>query len=181
MSHEIVKGIKITEGKVMIKSDSNNVYPKIFKWWECKPLSDILNKEGLTACEIAIMKDYEEGTFQGTENKYTRALKSLRYIYAEEYNKFNWRNSNDSEEHKEIDELRKTQEFKDLLFKALNTKTSDKFIIKVNYGGIDLFLRKETKKRYFYGTEAQAKQFRFKEEAESKLKSLGRQGEIIKL
>ena len=139
MSHEIVKNIKIKENKVFIKSDSNNVFPKDYKYWECTPLSNLLKEKGLEEVQIAILKDYEGGTFQGNSNKYTRALKVLRYVFGEEYKRFNWRNHNakwGTKEREEEENLRKSKEFEELLNKCLKYKFSqNKFIItKDNYG-----------------------------------------------
>ena len=118
MSYEIVKAIKINKLKqeVWIKSDSNNVSPKSFNWWNCVSLSKMLKEEGLKEVEIAILKDYEEGTFQGVKNKYYKAIERLIYLFSEEYKPFKWGWKADN------DDLRNSQGFKNLLWKAYTTK-----------------------------------------------------------
>ena len=117
------------------------------------------------------MKAYESGEFQGGNNKYTKALKVLYCVFAEEYKKFSWRNHNfpsGSEEVKKDRELRESQEFRDLLLKALNTKLSkEKFIIvKGNY-----YAKKETSRHLFYTLNKDlAKKYDFKQEAEDTIR-----------
>lgn len=92
MSHEKVKKIRITESNVFITSASNNVFPRYYKEWECKELSETLVKEGLAAVELAIFKDYEQGIFQpGNTTKYCNWLKNLRA--SKDYSLIDWRES----------------------------------------------------------------------------------------
>lgn len=123
MSYEIVKGVKIKDNKVLIKSACNNVTPRTYEWWESKVFSDCLKEKGKKEAELLIFKEYENGNMHaGTDNKYARALKRL--IYLPEYAQYDWRN--DAPEEK-----RNSKEFDNLLYKTLNTKTpTGKFIVK---------------------------------------------------
>lgn len=142
MSYEKVKTIKIEEnGKVFINCASNNVRPLTYSNEEYPYFSKILREEGREAVEIALLKSYEEGNLQDGVNKFTKALKVLRYVFGEEYKKFNWRNHNSpygSKEREEEENLRKSQEFKELLRKALNYKITKKryVICKKNFGEV---------------------------------------------
>jgi len=129
MSYEKIKNIKIENNKVMINGASNNVRPLSYSYWECTPLSKILQEQGKEELDIEILKAYESGEFQGGTNKYTRALKVLYYLFKEEYKRFNWRN-NWEESRKVLNTEEGKEEFKELLKKALNTKLpKKKFII----------------------------------------------------
>ncbi|HEY0087414.1 MAG TPA: hypothetical protein VGB37_01145, partial [Candidatus Lokiarchaeia archaeon] len=145
MSYEKVKSIKIDEaqGKVFINCASNNVRPLSYSREEYPYFSKILQEQGKEAVELALLKSYEEGNLQEGNNKFTRALKVLIYVFGEEYKKFNWRNHNSkwgSEEAKKEKELRESQEFKELLLKALNYKISkEKYIIFKHYIGEKIF------------------------------------------
>jgi hypothetical protein len=78
MSYEIVKGIKINkdDGKVFLKSSSNNVSPKHYNWWECESLSKILQEQDSIKVEKEILEMYWSGTFQpGTDNLYSRSIR----------------------------------------------------------------------------------------------------------
>lgn len=76
MSYAIVKAIKIDEVKkeVWIKSDSSNVYPKIYTWWHCVSLSKILAENGLVEVQKEILLQYYNGNFQRTDNNYEKSL-----------------------------------------------------------------------------------------------------------
>jgi len=135
MSYEKVKSIKIDEkdNKVWINGTANNIRPLDYHYWECTSLSNILKEKGRDAVDIEILKTYEEGSFQGGSNKYTKALKVLRYIFGGEYKKFNWRNHNakyGTPEREEEENLRKSKEFDELLKKCLNYKfPKEKYVI----------------------------------------------------
>lgn len=176
MSYEIVKQVIIKDNKVLLKSASNNVYPLHFILWECGSLSKILQEKGLSACEIEILKEYETGNFQaGNKNKYTRALNILYYVLNEEYKKFNWRNEGDAYE--EANKLRETEDFNNLLKKALNFKNiKGYFIIKLGKG----YINKITKRHIFYThSESEAKKFKFYKEAEYHLNGINKEDYII--
>ena len=114
MSYDKVKSIKIDEkqGKVFFNTASNNVRPLTYSVFsESKIYNDLLKEEGKEAVEIEILKEYESGNLQDGKNKYTKALKILRYIFQEEY--------------------------KELLKKALNYKfPKTKFVITKSVGEI---------------------------------------------
>jgi len=183
MSYEIVKGIKIENGKVFVKSDSNNVYPKDFHYWESPTLSKILQEKGEQELDIEILKTFEEGNFQcseSTNNKYMRALKVLHYLLKEEYKAFDWRTGSFEEREK----ARNGESFKALLLKALNMNfPKEKFIVKKSYAGETLYARKKTSRHLFYTDDiSQAKEFDFKEQAEEVLKCYGvTNGEVLGL
>jgi len=121
MSHEKVKSIKIDEkeGKVYFNTASNNVIPITYSIFsESTFYNNLLKEKGRKAVEIEILKEYESGNLQGGINKYTKALKVLRYIFGGEYKKFNWRNHNakygsperEEEENKNSKEMEKFKE-----------------------------------------------------------------------
>lgn len=159
MSYDIIKGIKIENGRVFAKAASNNVYPRTFEWDESTSLSRILKEEGELALELEIFRQFENGNFQGYSGKYVRALQVLRHF--PEYKDFDWRI--DAGEDK-----RKSPEFAALLERALKTRLpKDKFIVaKDNYGQV-VYLCKITR-RYarWTGRAEDAKVFRFQNEAE---------------
>lgn len=145
MSYEKVKSICITEDKVFITSACNNVRPLSYSKEEYPYFTNILKEKGMESVEIALLKSYEEGNLQDGVNKYSKALKVLRYVYGEEYKRFNWRNHGGkwgSEEYKKGIELRESKEFEDLLKKALNYKFSKtRYIIFKDYFGEKVFAK----------------------------------------
>ncbi len=162
MSYNIVKEIKIEGDKVMVTSASNNVRPHYYEKWECYLISEVLQKSGLEAAEVEILENYENGNFQGGSNKYTRALTVLRHF--PEYEKFDWRNSNET-----TDENRKSPEFEELLKKALVTYLpKDKYILtKPQEEGKKIYLRKARRYATWTSDKTKAKIFRFKEQADN--------------
>ncbi len=140
MSYELVKSIKVDQklGKVFVTCASNNVFPRTYERVEFTTLSKLLVDEGVEEVDARILRLYEEGSFQGGSNKYTRALKALRYELSEEYSKFNWRNHNaryGTPEYEAERALRESDEFKDLLKKALKIKVSkNKILARKHYG-----------------------------------------------
>lgn len=174
MSYEKIKTIKIKDNKVFINCASNNCRPLTYYNETYPYYNKILNEEGEEAVNIALLKSYEEGSFQDGINKYTKALKVLRYVYAEEYKKFNWRNHNakyDSEEYNKERDLRNSEEFKELLRKCLNYKfPKDKFVItkihtSYNYQG-EVYAKVCTTCVKWSKEKDKATKFNFKEEAE---------------
>jgi hypothetical protein len=183
MSYEIVKGIKIEDNKVYVNGDSNNVYPKTFKYQEYPYYTKILNEKGEQELNISILKSFEEGNFQSSLNlKWTRALKVLYYLLAEEYKPFSWRLNGEDYEKAKI--LRESQAFKDLLLKALNTKIPKQKFIILNKKN-NAYVRKETTRHIFYCSEKeQAKKYDFKQQAESIIKycnALKENSEVIEI
>lgn len=158
MSWEIVKSIKIRDNEVFIKSGSNNCYPHHFEEWHAERLSKILQEKGLEACEVEILKQYENGNFQKSNNKYTRALQVLRHF--PEYKLFDWRPDGN-------EERRKSQDFIDLLKRALKTQLpKDKFIIKKEvYCGIVYLWKKTSRYIKWHPYKEKAKIFRYLEDA----------------
>lgn len=182
MSYEIIKHIKIKDGKVFIKCASSNVYPKIYDECESQSLTKILAEQGEQALNIEILKEYENGNFQsrGINNKFTRALKILYNILADEYEAFNWRTEKENEKR----EARESQAYKDLLQKALNTKLpKEKFIVMKKDGTRFIYARKTTSRHLFYTANInEAKVFDFKQEADRVLKCYGViNGEVVRL
>jgi len=159
MSYEIIKSIKFKDGKVLIRSSSNNVTPKYFEEFESESLSKILQEQGTDAAELEIFKQFENGCFQRGVKKYLNALSVLHHF--PEYQNFNWRNNDDGE----TDERRKSAEFDALLLRALKTRLpKDKFVLKKENG---VYLRKITKRYAKWDLDkAKAKIFRFADEAE---------------
>lgn len=133
MSYEKVRSICIKENDVFITSATNNCRPLSYTRDLYPYFSKILKEQGREAVEIALLRSYEEGSLQGGSNKYTKALKVLRYVYGDEYAKFNWRNHwNDGGKG---EELRKSEEFTKLLKKCLKYKfPNEKWVIYKPYG-----------------------------------------------
>jgi hypothetical protein len=83
MSYEIVMGIrfKVEEKEVWIKSDSNNVSPRNFRWNKWESLSTLYKEKGKESVMKRILKLYWEGSFQpGTKNKYSESLEFLKAL-----------------------------------------------------------------------------------------------------
>jgi hypothetical protein len=166
MSYEKVKSICIETDKVFITSASNNVRPLTYDRQEYPYFTKILKEEGKDAVEIAILRNYEEGNLQGGSNKYTKALRVLRYVFKEEYKKFNWNNFSYEERDKER-ELRNSQEFKNLLLKALNYKIPKvKYIISKPNGENNIYGRRTKWTMSWKYSPEEATKYDFKEEAE---------------
>lgn len=177
MGHEIVKSICIDEnqGKVFINSASNNLIPHSFLKQEYSYFSKILSEKGKEFVEIALLKSYEEGNLQGGSNKYQDALKILFYVFSEEYKKFDWRKHNakwGTPEREAEEKLRESEEFNNLLKKALNYKHSkDKFVLSKNNEGIKVYATKITSRHIFWNREiSNARKFNFDSEAEKEKK-----------
>jgi hypothetical protein len=163
MSYAIINRIKIADGKVMIKSADNNVIPRTPHEWECKSLTEVLQKEGEMKLDIEILKDYESGNFQKGKNKYTRALEVLRHIPA--YKKFDWRNDIDGTQ-----ELRKSKEFEDLLHDALVMRLpSEKYAITKEANGNTVYFKHRTGSRFckWYYEPLKATLFSYEDDAVS--------------
>ena len=154
MSYEKVKSIKIKDGKVFMKSCSNNVYPHDYSEWECSSLTEILAEQGREALDLEILREYESGSFQSSGNgKYNRALMVLRHM--PEYADFDWRVN--GPEYEENQKRRKTEAFQDLLRKALKTRLpKDKYIIKKDYFGGTVYLRGSTRRSARWTREKEA-------------------------
>lgn len=106
MSYEIVKSVKISDdGTVTIKSASNNVWPRTPSNWPMPYRNEHNPFTGKLAAEVEVFAGYEQGTFQGGSNKFTRQLSVLRAM--PEYAAFDWRSSldNDREDKKAYYEL----------------------------------------------------------------------------
>jgi hypothetical protein len=174
MSYEKIKSIKIDEskGEVKINCASNNVRPLIYEEYVSPHFSKILKEQGLKECEIELLKAFEEGSFQQGNTKYNKALKILLNVFFEEYKVFNWRANEKylSEEYNARRERRESEEFKALLWKALNTKLpKNKFrVFRLNSHGTKDYVAKETARHIFftYNIE-QAKLFNFEREVKS--------------
>lgn len=80
MSHEIIKSITIKNKEVWIRSCSNNVSPREYNLWHCKPLTKILQEGGQKELDKTILKEYWSGMFKaGAHNKYSRVISSFNY------------------------------------------------------------------------------------------------------
>jgi len=174
MSYEKIRSIKIDQkqGKVFITCACNNVRPLIYEKHESDYLSKMLKEEGKEKVEIHILKAYEESNFQQGNNKFRKALKVLKFVFKEEYQKFNWNNNYKygSPESKEVDRLRETKEFEELLKKALNYKIpKNKFVLsKKTYNGL-AYGKACPRRLYWSWNKTKATKFDFKEEAENYL------------
>jgi len=74
MSYEIVKSIKIQDGKVFLHSTANNVQPYDWRTWECTYFSNILQNEGQEALDKTILIEYWNGNMQRSNNNYQKAV-----------------------------------------------------------------------------------------------------------
>jgi len=161
MSYDIVKSIKVTNGRVFIKSASNNVYPHTYEESECRSLSAILQEEGPEKLDIVILKEFESGNFQGNAGKYTRPLLVLRHL--PEYPDFDWR----APDYDRVSVNRKSPAFEELLKKALYTKLpKPRYIIKKNWFGRTVYLKWARRKTGWIDEKAKAKQFYFAADCE---------------
>lgn len=125
MSYEIIKKIRIENGKVFVTSCSSNVYPKTPYEYETTYLSKLLN-EGQEKLDLEILKFYEDGSWQGSyNNKWKRAVDKLKST--EEYEKYNWRKTSYKADCP-INIARNTKEFDDFLLSGLKMKT-EKYIV----------------------------------------------------
>jgi hypothetical protein len=162
MSYEKIKSIKIKNGKVIINCASNNVLPLYYRKEECSYFTKILQEKGLQAVEIEILKTYDSGSFQQGNNKYTKALKVLRYIFSDEYHKFDWRNNwEESKKNKD------NKEYDELLLKALNYKMSkQKYVITKEGHNKEWFGKFTTKHMIWKKSVKEATKYDFEKEAE---------------
>lgn len=158
MSYEIIKNIRIEGDKVIVKSASNNVYPRDYSEWTMNHRSENNTFTGKRGAEAEIMAGYEEGNFQGGSNRYNRAFRTL--LNMPEYNKYNWR----------VGSRNRDIEYYKLLLKALDTKPSKEryLVYKVSYSGQKLYIRRINKYSISYTvTKDNAKKFLSKQEAEA--------------
>lgn len=174
MSYDIIKGIKIKNNEVWLKSACNNVIPRIYDKWNCKTLTKILKEKGLKAVEIELLKNYENGNIQaGTPNKYTKAIKYLQFVLKAEYKPYDyWLNdfSFGSIEQKKQYEQRQSKQFEDLLYKALQESKGikKKYYIEINLSGniyYGKFMNKTVSWKHFKDVSL----FYFKGELENKI------------
>lgn len=176
MSYEKIKNISLDKKnkKVFITSACNNLRPLTFERWESPSLSKIWAEQGLDICEAHILKGYEEGNFQNGTNKYSKALEILRYMFKEEYSRFDWRLERGfvygSEEDKKHRALRDSNEFIDLLIKALKTKypKQNYFITKRHNGG-DVYAKVCPSCIKWKWTTKEASKFAFEQQAEDNI------------
>lgn len=165
MSYEIIKKIQIHDNKVYVTGASNNVYPRTPKEWECHMISKILQEKGQEEAEIEILRAYEEGNFQGGNNKYTRALQVL--VHLPEYKRFDWRGDF---KYAHANKKNFENEYKEVLKKALNTRLpKEKYIItKFNGAGQKLYFLHRKRSHFCTWSidKLDAKLFNFSDDAE---------------
>lgn len=141
MSYEIVRAISIKNDKVMIKSDSNNVFPKHYTWWEAKTLSEMLKNEGEEEVIKEILLQYWNGNFQKTGNMFDKSVTVMT-----DWKKYNWDfisyGAPEAERKAKIDEV-KDHLYRNYL-KAKNRKTGKFYVKKENW-----FVTRRTSRRVF--------------------------------
>lgn len=178
MSYDIIKSICIDEKeqKVFITACSNNVFPHTPYREEVPGFTRRLKEEGRESVELEIMKNYENGNFQGGSNKYTKALKTLLYALNEEYDKFNWRTHSakyGTEEHKQERLIRESKEFYEVMKKALKFKLpKEKWIITkepYSYNSEKVYAKKCPTCIKWEWTTKKATKFDFEEEARNNI------------
>lgn len=164
MSYEIVKGIKFKDNAVWIKSDSNNVSPRHYKWWHCTSLTDILQKKGREAVDREILYEYFNGNFARSNNNYHKSLVLL------DRNEYNYNTVG-------IDIITKEQkkytedEVKNVLYSNYIKFKKRKFIKHVIYSNeYDAYIYKFSRNKWYMIRDlAQAKVFPSREDAMWKL------------
>jgi hypothetical protein len=168
MSYNIIKTIKIVDGKVLIKACSNNVYPHTYYEDVCGHSTKILTEQGPEALDLDLLAAYESGEFQRGSNKYTRALEILRHL--PEYKSFDWRRPLSAEDNTD---KRKSPEFQELLKKALSMKLpKEKFTIKKDYHGRTVYFKKITRRAAYWTAEkSEAKLWNYREDCEDMKKN----------
>lgn len=115
MSYEVVRTVKVVGDQVLVTSASNNVYPRTPHQWEMKYRNDKNPFTGRDAALVEVLAGYEQGSFQGGSNRFTRALETLRHM--PEYKAYDWR----GEPYDEIKARRDGTAYYHLLKKALDT------------------------------------------------------------
>ena len=125
-------------------------------------------KKGKEALDVAILKAYESGDFQGPKNKYTRARDVLYHML--EYKRyFNWR-SDDHYDRIRYNRGHREEWFNDLLKTALKTQLPrDKYLLKVNRSCMPpYYLRRLTTRHAIWTSNIErAKIFRYAEDVEN--------------
>lgn len=168
MSYDIVRRIRIVDGRVLITAASNNVFPRHFEEWEPKSLTALLAKDGLSALELAIMHQYESGNYQSYTGKYRAALERLREF--PEYQEFAWYQRDYDKASKARNERR--AEFDALLRRALDSKDDPaaRRIATAKGYAVPLFVRRVGSRHIFLtGDRSKAKIFRNEREARERL------------
>lgn len=170
MSYNIIRSIRIDDEnkRVIISSASNNVTPRTYYTDEAPYFTRLWAEQGKEAVEIALVKAFESGDFQGGSSKWKLAADRLRKMA--EYKAFNWR----GEPYEEISNRRREQvaEFDALVLRALSVKEpKEQYVITGNPTGSSQTL-------YFYHRAnagfcrwftniKKAKVFKYREDAEN--------------
>lgn len=116
MSYDIVRSVKIDKnGTVTLKSASNNVWPRTPSEWQMTYRNEHNPFTGKLGGEVEVFAGYEQGSFQGGSNKFTRQLEVLRYM--PEYAAFDWRNNWETAK----ENNKSKREYYELLARALKT------------------------------------------------------------
>jgi len=125
MSHSIIRKIELDEEnqRVIITARSSNVTPAIYHTGESSYFTNIWRHHSREAVDIAIVKAYEEGNFQGGENRWQKASLRLRQFKKYQTN-FDWRVMENSA-YERIRENRRnlTEEFNALVLLSLKPTT----------------------------------------------------------
>jgi len=172
MSYNIIKSIRLDEKtkQVYINSAPNNVRPRYYTNEPAPYFARIWEEKGREAVEIALVKAFESGDFQGGSSKYKEAATRLRRMKA--YADFNWRSGGLGDEYKSISNNRRERaaEFDALVLKALQEKKpTTKFVLKRNvcgYGEMYFNARSNARRSKWYKDQQKAKMFAHREEAE---------------
>ncbi len=162
MSYDIIRGMRIDGGRVLVKAASNNVFPRDFDECEAPGLSRIFQEGGSAALDLEMMRNYESGNFKSYGGRYVNALRRLRAM--PEYAAFDWRVDKGYEENQKARTERRA-EFDALLMRALNTRDNlaDRRIVR--YQG-NCYVWKSTRRTLFYTSNvARAKVFFNEDEA----------------
>ena len=176
MSYDIIRSIEIDEkeGKVWIEGASSNVFPKTYERWDSTAFSKILKEKGKEEAEAHILIEFENGCFKSSSGKYVEKLKVLRYDFAEEYEKYDWRKDTGrygSPEYEAHRKRRDSQEFIELLKRVMRYKPNSKrYVIKQKQNGTTYYGRKNKSTIRWDWIMKGATKFKYKKEAEDYIK-----------
>jgi len=74
MSHYKIKSIGIKDNKVFLTGACNNIIPITYSRSEAPSLTQILVEQGRSALDVLILKEFQNGNFQGYGSPYGKAI-----------------------------------------------------------------------------------------------------------
>lgn len=162
----------MNEKKVISSVASSNVFPITYYTDETKYYTDMLREKGKEAVEIDILKNYENGNFQGGSNKYTKALKIMQNL--DEYSKYDWRIKHNfqygSKEYNEFEQKRRSPEFDEFLGRVLKMKPKEKYVGYIDSFYGKFYVKKTRNYIKYISNKSKATKFFFEKEIDSIMK-----------